>query len=128
MAKTAYSYPTFMVDADTLAAVQRRNVDTLTVASKIVTDGLKAAAKRQSDQMQTTVKRFVDVAKQAASEPTTYQPKEQLAEMKATYLTALDDANTLAGLMLETQAEAAKVMTQGVLANVDDLMAAAKAA
>ncbi len=128
MAKPSYTYPTFMLDADTLAAVQRRNVDTLTIASKIVADGFKAAAKQQGDRMRATVERFVDIANQAAKEPSALKPNEQLAEMKAVYLTALDDANAVTGLVLETHAEAAKVMTQGVLANVGDLMGSTKTA
>ena len=128
MAKNAYPYPTFMIDAETLSAVQRRHVDTLTVASKIFTDGLKAAARQQSDRMRTSVQRVVETAKQVSTDPVAFKPDEQLAEMKTAYLTALDDANTVTGLLLEAQAEAAKVMTQGILANVDDLMGAAKAA
>ena len=128
MATKAYAYPMFMVDADTLSTVQRRHVDTLTVASKIVTDGLKAAARQQSERARASVQRLVESAKQMSSNPTTYKPDEQLAEMKAAYLTALDDANTVTGLLLEAQAEATKVMTQGILANVDDLMGAAKTA
>jgi len=128
MAKNAHTYPTFMIDTETLSAVQRRHVDTLTVASKIVTDGLKAAARQQNDRMRASAQRIVETAKQVSADPVAYKPDEQLAEMKAAYLTTLDDANTVTGLLLEAQAEAAKVMTQGILANVDDLMGATKAA
>lgn len=128
MSRTTSTYLPFMLYADTLVAVQRRNVDTLTVASKIVADGFKAAAKQQGDRMRTTVERFVEIANQAATEPTALKPDEHLAEMKAVYLTALDDANAVTGLVFETQAEATKVVTQGVLANVGDLMASAKMA
>lgn len=120
MNKDAFAFPPFGPDMDTLAAMQRRNLDTLSLAGRIVTDGLKAATKQQNDRLYASFQRLIDTGEQAKAK--TYRPNEQLLEMRAAFARALDDAGVIGGLLIETQTEAANVVTQGLLENVDDLV------
>lgn len=120
MNRDAFAFPPFVPDMDRFAAMQRRNLDTLSLAGRIVSDGLKAATKQQNDRLYASFQRMIDAGEQAKA--ATYRPNEQMQEMRAAFARALDDAGVIGGLLFETQTEAINVVTQGLLENVDDLV------
>ena len=128
MANDIVTYPMFPFNADALATLQRRHVDTLILAGRIVSDGLRAATKHQNERMQASVRQWLDAGRQAVAAPMPYWPADSLKDMRTAFQHSLEDANAIASLLLETHTEAARVVTQGVLTNVGDMMTPAKTA
>ena len=128
--KTSPKLPPFMmVDTDKVMAAQQRNLDAFASAAQIVADGFKAIAQRQSEIMQSSVDELVSAGQGAfAGKPADFQPADQMVKAKTAYEAAVGNAKELGEIAIKAQTEAVDVLTKCVMANIDDLKTAAKAA
>ncbi len=118
-----------MLDADKMIAAQQRSLDALSSASQIVVDGVKAIAQRQNEMMQSSVDEWIATSQSALSgKPTDFRPIDYVAKAKSAYETAFSNAKELTEIAIKAQSEAVEVLTQCVMANIDDLKSLAKAA
>jgi phasin family protein len=130
MAKPATKpLPFPMLDADKMIAAQQRSLDALSSASQIVVDGVKAIAQRQNEMMQSSVDEWIATSQSALSgKPTDFRPTDYIAKAKSAYEMAFSNAKELTEIAVKAQSEAVEVLTQCVMANIDDLKSLAKAA
>jgi len=123
MTKTAGNpFPFPMPNADAMIAAQQRNIDAWASAGQIMVDGAKALVQRQSEIMQASVDQWVSAGQNAMAFKTTeYKPADQVAKAKSAYESAIGHTKELTEIAMKAQGEAVAVLTQCVMANIDEM-------
>ena len=111
------------LDAETVMAVQRRNIDAMQNAGQILADGARTVAQRQSEMVQA---RMSEMSAQAETmmRPDAYKAGEFTApieQAKTSYERMLTDARELMEIMTKAQTDAMQVVNQCVLANLEEM-------
>ena len=116
-------------DTETFVAAQQRNIDALASASQIVVDGVKTIAQRQGEMMQSSVDQLMSASQDVLSmKATDLQPADHFAKAKAQYEAAVNNAKELAEIAMKAQGEAVAVLSNCMMANLDDLKGMSKSA
>lgn len=116
------------IDAESLWAAQRRNLEALTEANQAAVAGMQAVAKRQVEILQTSLQEVAEGARQLAEA----DPDDKVAKQTELAKTAFDKAvNTmreLSDLVTKAQGEALETINRRVSESLDEVRDAAKQA
>ena len=111
-----------MMDMESLAAAQRRNLEALSAANRVALEGAQAVARRHMEILQQSMSEMTEVMR-ALSGQDAPQAKaaRQAALLKATYERAVGNMKELADLIQKSNGEALTVLNRRFAEAMDEV-------
>ena len=114
-------------DVNTVADIQRRNVEALTAANQTIAQGLQTVVQRQGEIARQSVKQFQDlVSFKPSSTSVTETLVKQIDVAKTSYEKNVTNARELGDIVAKVGSEAADILSRRVVASLDEVKAAAR--
>lgn len=109
-----FKLPQFDVEA--FVAAQQRNMEAVSAANKMAIEGLQTAAQRQFELVRETMEKGAEATQEFAK---LTKPEERLAQQakyaKAAFVTGMDNAREIAGIVTSAANEAADTMGKRIV-------------
>ena len=113
------------VDFESLAAVQRKNMEAIATANQVAFEGFKACCQRQADLARQTVEEFGRVTKELNAVGTPEEKLIRQAELaKQGFESALNNTREIVDMVSKANDEAVTVLSRRMVANFDEMKAA----
>jgi len=114
-----------MFDVEAAIALQRKNVEALTVANQVAFEGVQTVLRREVEIVRDAVEEFTNVAKEIAAASSFEEKVAKQAEIaKSSFETALANFRELSGLVQKTSDQAVSVISKRVVDNLDEVKSA----
>ena len=114
-----------MVESETLAAAQRKNVEALTEANRLVIEGWQALAHRQTEIARQTISDFTAAVQDLAGDSSVEgRLAKQTDLVKEGFEQAVSNARELAELGVKSQSEAVDLLNQRFTESLDEFKSA----
>ena len=114
-----------MFDVEKMIAVQRKNVEALTVANQLAFEGVQAVVRRQAEIVRESVE---DLTKMTRELTAVASPEDRLVRQteiaKEAFETALGRVRELSGLIQKSSSEAVDVLSKRVSDNLEEVRVA----
>ena len=114
-------------DVKTVLDIQRRNVEALTAANQTIVQGLQTVVQRQGEIARQSAKQFQDLL---SVKPSSTSVEETLVKQidvaKTSYEKTVADARELGDIVIKVGSEAGDILSQRVVASLDEVKAAAR--
>ena len=108
-------------DLETVLAVQRRNIETLTAANRVALEGAQAVARRNMEIVQSTLADFGESVKAIAATDPQARAAAQDEMLKTTYARAVSNLRELSDLIQRSNAEAVDLINQRFTEALDEV-------
>lgn len=109
-----FKLPQFDVEA--FVAAQQRNMEVVSTANKMAIEGLQTAAQRQFELVRETMEKGAEATQEYAK---LTKPEDRLAQhakyAKAAFVTSMDNAREIAGIMTTAANEAADMVGKRIV-------------
>ena len=114
-----------MFDVEKMIAVQRKNVEALTVANQLAFEGVQAVVRRQAEIVRESVE---DLTKMTRELTAVTSPEDRMVRQteiaKEAFETALGRVRELSGLIQKSSSEAVDVLSKRVSDNLEEVRVA----
>ncbi|WP_426956577.1 phasin family protein [Muricoccus radiodurans] len=111
-----------VLDLESLAAAQRRNLEALSAANRVALEGAQAVAKRHMEILQQSMSEMTEAVRgvSAGGDPQS-QAAKQADLLKSTYERAVSNMKELADLIQKSNAEALTVLNRRFAEAMDEV-------